>query len=96
MYISWHPVAARLNCGEPPQRGSASEGYSFGEALRKALNGLILTKASLPHPFERVVCLLFSESRDRGHKHALWCEVRGRSGVLECISGPMWSCLQAF
>jgi len=78
MYISWHPIAARVNLGDAPRRGSITEVYSFGESLKRALHGLVLLSATLPIPFERLVCLDFSESLDHDKKHTLWCEVMGR------------------
>eukprot|EP00210_Caulerpa_lentillifera_P004831 g4612.t1 len=96
MYISWHPIAARVNLGDTPRRGSVTESYSFGENLNRALRGLILLSATLPFPFERVVCLTFSESVDHEKKHSLFCEVMGRHSnvVLTDVDGQIKLCAQ--
>lgn len=78
MYLSWHPEAARVTCGSQLKRGAVSEAYTFGAALNRLLNGRILTTATLPIPFERVVQLSFSESLNKERKQDLWCEIMGK------------------
>ena len=87
MYLSWHPVAARVHCGASPPRGAAAELYHFGKALHKSLQGYVLQTASLPVAFERLVHLTFSPSLDREAEYALWCEVMGKYSNLVLTNG---------
>ena len=60
LWLSYHARYAHVGLGEAPPRGSASELFSFGAQLQGALRGLVLTSASLPTPYERVLRLGFA------------------------------------
>jgi hypothetical protein len=61
LYLCYHARYAYLGTGEAPARGSAADLFSFAQQLQAALRGLVLTAASMPSPYERVVKLAFAQ-----------------------------------
>ncbi|CAM9114484.1 unnamed protein product [Chrysoparadoxa australica] len=83
MVISWDPQASRVHIGPAPPRGKEGEMYSFSQQLRTFLKGLTLTQVSLPCPFDRVICLDFSNRIEELPAFQLMVEIMGsRSNVV--------------
>ncbi|KAL4435060.1 hypothetical protein ABPG77_003885 [Micractinium sp. CCAP 211/92] len=61
LHLDWHARYAHIGVGGAPLRGAAAELYSFGSQLSASLRGLVLTRAWLPTPYERVLRLAFAQ-----------------------------------
>lgn len=61
LHLDWHARYAHVGLGGAPTRGAAAELYSFGAQLGASLRGLVLTRAWLPTPYERVLRLAFAQ-----------------------------------
>ncbi|KAL4458209.1 hypothetical protein ABPG75_013074 [Micractinium tetrahymenae] len=61
LHLDWHARYAHVGLGGAPPRGAAAELYSFGAQLGSSLRGLVLTRAWLPTPYERVLRLAFAQ-----------------------------------
>jgi hypothetical protein len=80
LHLSWHPTAARVCMGQQPQRGAASEAFSFAEQGNVQLRGLVLTDVSMPQPWERVVQLSFGTRPGEPPSRRAYVEVMSRWG----------------
>lgn len=78
LWLSWHPKLARLCMGAAPARGSAAEGFAFGEQVHAQLSGQILIQAHTARAWDRVVQLQFSARLSNLPSHSIYLEVMGR------------------
>lgn len=96
LYLSWHPMSGHFGLGERPLRlGVASEAFPFGEQLKSQLKGLILSEATIPVPWERVLRLAFAERPSSPVSHVLYCEIMSRYSNLVLTNGFDGSVLAA-
>ena len=84
LHVSWHPDAARVCLGPPPPRIHKTEQLSFGEQCHALLRNLVLTRAALPEPWERVATFPFRRSARR--RTAVHAALRGR----DATATPCW------
>lgn len=83
LYLSWHPAAGHLALSESgPERGSISEAFQFGEQVSKLCRGLVLTNASLPYAWERVIQFSLADRVADPPRVHLFCEIMGRYSNL--------------
>ena len=65
LHVSWHPDAARVCLGPPAPRIHKTEQLSFGEQCNALLRNLVLTRASMPEPWERIASFSFADRTRR-------------------------------
>ncbi|KAI8108413.1 hypothetical protein M9434_006439 [Picochlorum sp. BPE23] len=84
--ISWKPDLAHIGTRElEPRRGSASEAFTFGDAVQRNLRGMILNGVSMPEMWERVAKLSFGERADDFPRYYLYVEIMNKhSNVVLC------------
>lgn len=84
--ISWNPDLAHIGTRElEPRRGSASEAFTFGDAVQRNLRGMILNGVSMPEMWERVAKLSFGERADDFPRYYLYVEIMNKhSNVVLC------------
>ncbi len=84
--ISWNPALAFVGSRElEPRRGSASEAFTFGDAVQRNLRGMILNGVSMPEMWERVARLSFGERADGLPIYYLYIEIMNKhSNVVLC------------
>ena len=74
LHVSWHPDAARVCLGPPPPRIHKTEQLSFGEQCHALLRTLVLTRAALPEPWERVATFSFAHRPGDEPRFTLHCD----------------------
>ena len=79
LHVSWHPNAARVCLGPPPPRVHKTDNLSFGEQCHANLRGLILVRAALPEPWERLAVFDFAERPGAPPAFRLHVETQGRN-----------------
>lgn len=79
LHVSWHPNAARVCLGPPPPRVHKTDNLSFGEQCHANLRGLILVRAALPEPWERLAVFDFAERPGAPPTFRLHVETQGRN-----------------
>ena len=95
LHVSWHPDAARVCLGPPAPRIHKTEQLSFGEQCNALLRNLVLTRASMPEPWERIASFSFADRPGDAAKFTLHCEVMGRNSnavLVDESSGKMVAC----
>ena len=88
LHVSWHPDAARVCLGPPAPRIHKTEQLSFGEQCNALLRNLVLTRASMPEPWERIASFSFADRPGDAAKFTLHCEVMGRNSnavLVDCL-----------
>ena len=79
LHVSWHPNAARVCLGPPTPRVHKTDNLSFGEQCHANLRGLILVRAALPEPWERLAVFDFAERPGAPPAFRLHVETQGRN-----------------
>ncbi|KAF8058048.1 rqcH [Scenedesmus sp. PABB004] len=92
LHLSWHPVAARVCMGQPPPRGDVAEAFSFAAQASAQLKGLVLLRADLPAPWERVARLEFGPRPGEPAARRLFCEIMAKYSNV--VGGAMSSLRQ--
>ena len=95
LHVSWHPDAARVCLGPPPPRIHKTEQLSFGEQCHALLRNLVLTRAALPEPWERVATFSFADRPGDAPRFTLHCEVMGRNSnavLVDEATGKIAAC----
>ena len=95
LHVSWHPDAARVCLGPPPPRIHKTEQLSFGEQCHALLRNLVLTRAALPEPWERVATFSFADRPGDEPRFTLHCEVMGRNSnavLVDDATGKIAAC----
>ena len=95
LHVSWHPDAARVCLGPPPPRIHKTEQLSFGEQCHALLRTLVLTRAALPEPWERVATFSFADRPGDEPRFTLHCEVMGRNSnavLVDDATGKIAAC----
>ena len=95
LWLSWHPVSARLCLGPPPPAQADADVFSFAGQLRAALSGAALVSCGVTEPTERVARLEFAARPGEPPTHALVLEALGVHAnlVLLRCPGELVSCL---
>ncbi len=85
--ISWHPVRASISAIPNTTRLDASRAaiFSFGTQLHGLLRGLVLSRVSMPEPWERVARLDFAERPEGDVVKSVIVEVMGKTSNVVVV-----------
>ena len=76
LLLCWHPQAARIHLGAPPQK--QPDTFTFSQQILHQVAGFALVAIKLVSPWERVVDLQFAKRPDDEVQWHLYLEVMGK------------------